>query len=379
MKKLRLKFAPVLLSIIAAAALVACGGGGGDAPAAPLVPVDIAATIAATVTATGATVIPGAADEETYNVAADIGDSWQIVLNTKANTFVVKVVSSKFGLSGTTSPVAFTKAVAGTITTYTGTGFSVQVDSRTRSIGGNVTVGAKKATVAGTAYVVADTTKLAGTYLFFGAARNVDGSNPDSTGGSFVIAANGADITVCDGGIISNGTCTNLPGDSGVRTVRFTLSKDSAGLLRIKQGTVDFGILNVSPGDRGPVLVIDRFGPNESNITRVGAFYAVKPVKLAGNEFDGSWTCDSRGANTRMVDVSGSSYSVTGGTTPNSGTLIFNQVVNVQNQAVDLDGAIIAQNKGETLSQSSGILPLSTSLVVVEQGQGDIAVCRKNK
>ena len=385
MKKMNLNIAPALLSLIAAAALVACGGGSSaDAPAAPVAPAaDVATLASATASSIGATVIAGAsADEEVYNLAADVGDSWQLVLNNKTNTFVIKVLKSQFGFTSTAA-AAFTRSTTGSFTIITGTGLSVQIDGRTKTVGGNVTVGGRATTVAGSGYVVGDVSKLAGTYFFAGVARNVsNGPNPGSAAGSFIVAPNGLDITVCDGGIVVNGACANVAGGSGVRTVALKVAKDTGGLLRIMQGTNDFGVLNVSVGDRGPVLVIDRFGPSDdpSPVLRTGIFFASKSAKLTGHEFDGNWTCDSRGGNTRILDVSGTSYSVAGGSTPKQGTLMYNKVTNDADVAVDLDGAVIAQNNSESLNQASLILPLSSSLAVVLESQdGVMDVCRKNK
>ncbi|CAN5753721.1 hypothetical protein BH11PSE7_BH11PSE7_37820 [soil metagenome] len=364
MKKLKLKIAPVILSIVAAAALVACGGGDGSAtPAAATAPAsDVSTLTAATVASIGASEIQGAsADEEVYNVAADVGDSWQLVLNNRTNTFVVKVLKSQFSFT-TTAPVAFTKVTAGSFTTVSGTGLSVQIDGRTKSIGGNVTVGGRTTTVAGSGYVVTDVSKLAGTYFFAGVARNVsNGASGGSAAGSFILSPNGTDVTVCDGGVVVNGACANVAGGSGVRTVALTIAKDSAGLLRMKQGANDFGILNVSAGDRGPVLIIDRFGPNDdpSPVLRTGIFFAAKSAKLAGNEFDGNWTCDGRGANHRTIDVSGNAYSIAGSSTT-QGTLMYNKVTNDADVAVDLNGAVIAQNTSESLREGLNKADLRT-------------------
>lgn len=381
---MKLKIAPVILSIVAAAALVACGGGDGSTtPAATTAPVaDVSTLTAATVASVGATTIQGASsDEEVYNLAADVGDSWQLVLNNRTNTFVVKVLKSQFSFT-TTASAAFTKVTAGSFTTVTGTGLSVQIDGRTKTIGGNVTVGGRATTVAGSGYEVADISKLAGTYFFAGVARNVsNGAYGGSAAGSFILSPNGTDVTVCDHGIVVNGACANVAGGSGVRTVALTIAKDSAGLLRMKQGANDFGILNVSAGDRGPVLIIDRFGPSDdpSPVLRAGIFFATKSAKLAGNEFDGNWTCDSRGGNRRTIDVSGNAYSIAGSSTT-QGTLTYNKVTNSANVAVDLNGVVIAQNNTESLNQASLILPLSSSLAVVLEAQdGVLDICRKNK
>ena len=380
-------FAPALLSLIATAALVACGGGdGGGTAAAPPAPTADAVTTAASVAVAasiGATVIAGASsDEEVYNLTADVGDSWQLVLNNKTNQYVVKMLApSLYNLSNTT-PATFTKTTVGTVTTIkdaSGTALSVQIDTRTKTVGGNITVGGKAAAVAGSGYVIADVGKLAGNYLFAGAVHNLDGTAPGTAVGSFIVAANGIDITACDGGIVVSGACAVVPGSNStvVLTKQLKIVKDGA-LLRIKDGVKDFGILHVSAGDRGPVLIIDRFGIGDYNVFRTGAFFASKSTKLTGTEFNGNWTCSSRGNDIAVLAISGTSFTNTSKTTANQGTLQYNKVVNNANVAIDLDGVLIAKNNLEQLQDASLVLPLSSSLAIVVESQGQIDVCRKN-
>ena len=404
-------FAPALLSLVAAAALVACGGGGssggtattaaattsgtgtGTAPASAA---DAVTTNSATIAAAiGATTIAGASsDEEVYNLAADVGDSWQLVLNNKTNTYVVKVLVSQFNLS-TTTAAPFTKTTAGTITTVkdaSGSALSVQIDTRTKTAAGNVKVGTKTSTVSGSGYTIADVGKLAGNYFFAGSVRNtLNGQFRDTPLGGFIIAANGTDITVCDGSIAVNGACVAVSSSSPpIKSKALKVSKDAAGLLRIMDGTKDFGILHVGAGDRGPILVLDRFGLSDEtpSVLRTGVFYGAKSAKLAGTEFDGNWTCSNGGADLAALVVSGTSYTVNARNTASQGTLQYNKVyVGASKSVSDLNGVLIAQNNAESLSDASLVLPLSNSLAIVVNSPSapstqlgtdkNINVCRK--
>ena len=383
-------FATIILSTVAAAALIACGGGGSDTPTAAPQPTqtDPVATASASVASSiGATLIAGAsADEEVYNLAADIGDTWQLVLNNKTNKYVIKVLKSQFGLIDATA-ADFTRITAGTIITITGptgSGFSVQIDTRTKTVSGNIRMGVKNATVAGSGYNVANTTLLAGNYFFMGATRNVsDGGFRDNPVGSFIVAANGIDITVCDGGMVVNNACAAVPG-SGEQVISSKLlkvSKDSAtGLTMIKDGTRDFGVLHVSAGDRGPVLILDRFGLNDDNVLRAGVIFASKVMKLAGTEFNGTFNCSTNGSDVANVVVTGTTYTVKDlqRNTNNSGTLQYNKVVSGNGLlAIDVDGAVIAKNNNETLAEASLVLPLSSSLAVLSRGDGFLDICRR--
>lgn len=378
------------LSISAAAVLVACGGGG-DTPAATAKPdasVDPIITASTTVANNiGATVIAGAtSDEEVYNLTADIGDTWQLVLNNKTNTYVMRVLSTQYGLTSTAA-AGFTKTTVGSITTITGTtasALSVQIDTRTKTLAGNAMVGTKKASVAGTGYTVANTSLLAGNYFYVGATRNVsNGSFPDNPIGSFIVAANGVDITACDRGIVVNGACAPVPGSGAmvINSKALKVNKDSAtGLLMVKDGTRDFGVLHVSAGDRGPVLILDRFGPNDDNVLRGGVFFAGKAVKLGGTEFNGTFNCTTNGIDRAIAVVTGNTYTVKDvqRNTNNSGTLQYNKVTNDTGLlAIDLNGVAIVLNQDETLARSALVLPLSSSLAVLSHDSGVLDICRR--
>ena len=396
MKKQTLKrLSTTLLSLVAAAALTACGGGGSDTPttAAPTNPSSPTADVVSTASARiafdiGATLIAGASiDEEVYNIAADIGDSWQLVLNNRAGTYVMRVLSTQYGLT-TTVAAPFTATTLGpfsTISSTMGTALSVQIDNRTKTLVGNASVGNRRATVSGSGYTVADTRFLAGNYFFLGATRNVsNGQFRDDTAGSFIVAANGTDITVCDGGIVVNNACAPIP-NSGLQVVpskRLKVSQNGAnGLLMLKDGINDFGILHVSAGDRGPVLIIDRFGLNDEvfPVLRAGVFYAAKAGALRGDELTGNWTCVANGREPSPVVITGATYTATNLQTrvTNTGTLQYNRAVSGNGTLIDLNNTVVLQNRGETLEQASLGLPLSSSLAVIANGAGGLEVCRR--
>ena len=196
---------------------------------------------------------------------------------------------------------------------------------------------------------------------------------------------------MCDGSIAVNGVCTAVTSSSPpVKTRALKVSKDAAGLFRIMDGPKNFGVLHVSAGDRGPVLIIDRFGDSDDAVpvVRAGVFYAAKSAKLAGTEFDGNWTCSSGGADIATLVVSGNSYTVTAKNASTQGTLQYNKVyVGASNSAVDLNGILIAKNNAESLKDASLVLPLSSSLAIVMDSPAasssqlgtdkNINICRK--
>lgn len=385
-----------VLALVASAALVACGGGSsGTATLAPpvatinLPPVDaVVAASDAIVTSIGAALIAGAADEEVYNVTADIGDSWQLVFNNKTNTYVTKVLNSQFGLTQSAS-AAFTKTTVGTITSIKdagGTALSVQIDTRTRTLSGKVTLGTKTATVAGSGYAVTDTSKLAGTYFYGGATRDLSGANRNAELGSFTLAANG-DVVLCEGGIFVVNSCVKPVDSTSLPTKALKVTRDSLGLLRVRDASnADFGALHVSSGDRGAVLVLDRFGKGPSGAIRTGVIFASKAnVKLSGAEFNGTWLCSVGGKDVVQVVATDGTLSLTDleqNKPANAGTLSYNKVVTGVGSAsareIPLDGVISAKNNSEAVGESVVILPLSSSLaIVVEPVDSIVDVCRK--
>lgn len=388
MSFLKRKMVPAsLVSFLAAATLMACGGGGGTPAVIPtpttpaaLTPDQIVANASsATATSLGATVISGAANEEVYNMVATIGDSWQLVLNNATNLYTLKVLNTQFGLV-TSAPIPFTKTVNGSLITYTGTGLNVQVDTRTKTVVGQATLGSKTSTVSGTGYSVTDTTSLAGDYVYVGATHNLDGTNPNSPLGTLRIAANGVDSVFCDGGRVNAaGTCDAFVSGNTVKPpVAGSFVKDAAGLIHAMVGSLDTGIVYVTAGDRGPVLQIDRFGLNSQGINRIGVMYAAKLAKLSGNEFDGNWTCMEP---TRIFSakVVGTNYTLT---TDKDylGTLAYNVAPTgiASPSSFALDGVLMVQDAGNPVTSAGRGFPLSSSMAVVSNASSrEISVCRK--
>lgn len=377
-----------ILALVAAAALSACGGGDSASPAVVAdggVSTDkITEASTATATAAGLTVIAAAADEETYDVVADIGDTWRITLNARTGAYNIKVMTTQFGLQSQ-SGVAV-RTVSGNLVTYTANApekFVLVIDTRIKSIAGNVTLGGRAATVAGTNYAASDLSKLAGIYSYFGSQRDaVDGSNGEFLAGQLRIAATGATATICDGGTIdTSDNCTRV-GTRELSKETVTLTKNPAtALIDVKINGTNFGILNVKAGDRGPVLLIDRFGFNNSGagaVRRVGNIYAVKPIRLTGTELDGNYTCSFSGADLGTVTAAGTSATITG-FAPRQVTqevLSYNQLATT-GQILNFDGVVISRVPGESAIAAANLLPLSSTLFVAE-GDRSTGLCRRS-
>lgn len=383
-----------LLALSAAVAvLTACGGGGdgssastsaGTSPTAPQQDT-VSQASTALVAQTGATAVPGTTSTaQAYDLTADIGDSWRLVLN-QDGTFSIKVLSTQYSLTDISG--TYTQSTSGNFTTYTGTSangkFTLKLDTRTHIIGGNVVLGTRSSSVAGSGYSVpSDTTKLTGDYFYIGTTRNAtDGSSPSFVGGSFRVAANGTDITLCDGGLVNaSGTCDAVPGSSAPNQVALKLVKNATdGLTHVQLSGSDFGILSFHAGDRGPVLVIDRFGYNQAAIPvlRTGVIYAGKQQVLAGNEFNGTWTCTDRGTTIGTVVVNGTAVKTTDTTnTSTVETLYFNNI-STNSGLVAVNGAATSVVNGEPASSGVIMLPLSSSMFVVERDSAQsVATCR---
>ena len=180
-----------------------------------------------------------------------------------------------------------------------------------------------------------------------------------------------------------NNACAAVPGTSStlIKTLALKVSKDSStGLIMIKDGLKDFGILHVSAGDRGPVLILDRFGLSNDPIPvlRTGVIFAGKSMKLAGTEFNGTFKCSINRSDFANIVVTGTTYTANDPqrNISNSGTLQYNKVVGGNGLlTIDLDGAAIAKNNNETLSEASKVLPLSSSLAVLTRADGTLEIC----
>jgi hypothetical protein len=385
------QFKTLSLSVLAAAALVACGGGGGDAAVTPTAPPTVAQGVTATLAALGnpPAVTATNTTSTAYDLVAAIGDTWRVNFDSNGNAYSVSIVQTQYGLtnSSTGTTGTFTKTTSGNYTTYTlGTAGTLIVDDRTKAVSGNMTIGAKASTVAGTGYAAPALNKLAGTYNFAYHSRNaLDGLSPDMGAGQFTVSADGANIAICPGGTINAAAtaCTPQRPNSPSVPVAGTLEKASDGLIMItltENGrTAEFGKLHVLVGDRGPILLIDHYGLNAENVLRTGAFYAAKAVAATGTEFNGNWSCNRTGG------IPGSTAVVSGNTAqvtdPGLGVvtenLYYNQVYNSNTQqTLSLPGFL---SIGTSLVNSDIVLVLSSSLAVAQGGLDgtDLAVCHR--
>ncbi|MBG6221825.1 MULTISPECIES: hypothetical protein [unclassified Janthinobacterium] len=364
--------------VLLGAALSACGGGSdGGTPEVPVkppvvvtppvVPAD-SVTLASQAVAkeAGLNLIAGAsADESVYDVAADIGDTWRITFDSVKKTYVIRVLSTQFGLSDRSG--TFSASTSGNLTTYTDTAtdFSVTVDARTRLLSGNIKLGNMLSTVSGSGYAVSDVAKLAGNYIFLGTMRNAsNGAFPFHPKGTLKIAADGA-AQLCNGGVFNaQGVCSAVSPQLAAENASLTLVKDAkSGLLVARQGDQDFGIVHVHAGDRGLALFIDRYGRNQENVMRVGTIVAAKQQKI-GTELNGSYACAAQGISGKIV-VAGSTATVTNNTTgkTHAETITVNKL-GLGAQAVDFDGVAVFKDPADVPADYSMFMPVSSSMAV---------------
>ena len=378
----------IRLSILAAcavAALAACGGGGGGGTGGSSTPPSVSAGSANTVSQLGLTATPGTSPTaQVFDLAADIGDTWRVTFN-QDSTYTLQILQTQYALPDAAG--TFTKTLSGDLITYVATGptsFTLKVDARTKTVTGTVSTGGKLSSIAGTGYSVpSDLTKLAGDYLIMGSMRNAsNGQVPFFMNGALRIAASGTTATICQGGTFNaSGTCTPFPGNT-LEQGNLTLAQ-SGGLTKLYQqpGNIEFGVLSVQAGDRGPVLVIDRYGFNTdpTPIMRTGLVYAVKQQALAGTELNGTWTCTDRGSSFGTVTVNGTALTSTvGGAAPINQTLSYNKGNNADSTWVSVNGIATAVVNGEAVSEGSLLLPLSSSLFVAERdGAQSVGICSK--
>ena len=394
-KQRPLSISNILVLSAAALALTACGGGDGSGSTSTSTSSGSSTTTttqdavsqssAALVAQTGATAVPGTTSTaQAFDLTADIGDTWRLVLN-QDGTFSIKVLSTQYSLTDISG--TYTQSTSGSFTTYTGTStngsFTLKLDTRTHIMGGNVVLRTRNSSVAGTGYSVpSDTTKLAGDYFYIGATRNAsDGSSPSFVGGTFRVATNGTDVTLCDSGLINaSGTCNAVAGSSTPSQVALKLVRNATdGLTHVQLSGSDFGILSFQAGDRGPVLVIDRFGYNQATppVLRTGVIYASKQQVLSGSELNGSWTCTDRGTTIGTVTINGTTVKTadaSGAST--AGTLYFNNI-STNTGLVAVNGAATSVVNGQAPSSGVILLPLSSSMFAVERDAAQsVATCR---
>jgi len=393
------KFLRWITAATALAALSACGGGGtadgnastsGGSPSTTPQQDPVGQASSTLVAQTGAAAVPGTtATAQAFDLTADIGDTWRLVLN-QSGSFTLKVLSTQYGLTDISG--TFTAATSGSFTTFTGTSsngsFSLKLDTRTHVLTGAATVDSKSAGVSGSGYSVPLTTKLAGDYFYLGETHDAgNDANFSIVGGTFRIATDGTTMTLCDGGLLdASGSSCTAPAGSSNQTSLMSLqlalnTSDGLTHVQINNGTqaapswVDFGILSFQAGDRGPVLTIDRYGNNQATppVLRTGAIYAAKQQVLTGAELNGSWNCIDRGQAVGTLSISGTSLTATpAGSTANPvETLAYNNVDGDTPTQLTPTNGVVADTTTGVL-----ILPLSSSMFVVERdAQHSVAVC----
>lgn len=347
--------------------LAACGGGSSSSNDTPEKPVDPVAAASEKVAKDAglAAITAASADEVVYDVVADIGDTWRIVLNTKTNQFTVKVLQTLFSLKDVSG--TFTASTSGNITTFTGTGFKLRVDNRSKSATGAITVGNKTAGVTGSGYAVGDIAKLAGIYSYGGATRNVSGLvNADVPAGQFKISNDGT-MLACESGVFdASGVCAAVPGGDKPNTSNAKLVKDEkTGVISLLEGTRPVGIVHVQAGDRGPVLMIDRFGVNSEGINRTGVLFASKPVQIKSGDLDGSYACSNARGEQGVAEISGAKVKVTNrddGKTHEEN--VYYNKISTGSQLVDLNGFVTFLETGHSATDVAVILPLSSTAFV---------------
>ena len=156
------KKTPVAFALsVVALVLAACGGGGGadanDQATAPTVS-DAAATNLATM---GGTLISNDPATESFDVLASIGDTWRLTVTKDTGAYTLTPNNSQYGLTAESGTL--TRTVSGDFVTYAlANKVDLKQDTRTGALTGSMTVGSQSATVSGTPYQVANSSKLAG-------------------------------------------------------------------------------------------------------------------------------------------------------------------------------------------------------------------------
>ncbi|WP_322038106.1 hypothetical protein [Burkholderia cenocepacia] len=378
MKKAALTTATILTMILAG-----CGGGSDNNSQTNTQPTQpqISTTQAnsqATASALGATTISTDNSKEVFDLAADIGDTWRLTVDTKTGNYQVVPNNSQYGVA--TESGTLTRTVLGNFVNYTlaGNKISLYQDLQTKTISGTMTVGSKSASVAGSPYQVANMTALAGTYNFLGTTRDPQGGTPATfLGGQLQINSDGATGTYCLAGTVSSSGCNQIDPAKPTEKHNLTLSKDvNSGIITMKLDGSVFGNVFVQAGDRGPVLVVDHYA-TVAPLT-VGNLYAVKTQALQGNEFDGSWLCSYFGNLVGTLKNSGTTINVTQGNISWQETLTLNKV-NGASSMYDFTGMATSTKNGENqLTSGVLVLPLSASLAVIENdGHHAISVCTR--
>ena len=201
-----------LFTLSMVALLAACGGGSDTSANNESQKDSTTQASEATATALGAVQISANANEKAYDLVADIGDTWRITFNSATGDYNLAITDTQYGLKDVTGK--FDSKIFGNFVEYTldnGKVGTLVLDSRTKAISGNMTVGGKPTTVAGSGYITKDLSKLAATYNIVGATRNLGGGSPDFMAGQMKVDDKGVAI-VCIGGLVKDNACASVPG-----------------------------------------------------------------------------------------------------------------------------------------------------------------------
>jgi hypothetical protein len=382
----------LILSIMACAVLAACGGGSSSSSSSSP-DTDTATGASTNISSSGGTLLSSNSNLETYDLIADIGDTWQLVLDKAQNKFTLSIVQSAYGLVNTgngvhTEGTFAQKSTSGTRTTYTltptgGAATELTTDSSTKTIAGNLKVGGLNATVSGTAYKATDLSKLAGVYNFIQAAHDTKGTatsiSRSTMAGQINISTDGTLGTACVNGIFSNNTCTAIDGNTP-ETRTFKLSLNSEGRMVIKQSDdTDFGIATILASNFGKALIIDQRNINQENYARTGTWYLAEAKTLSSTAFDGQWRCAGQGLNNNTITVTGGTGKATNLSTNSTLDAIFKyDQVSTSTGLKNVAGFMSGGASTDAVSTYTLFLPLSSTMAINELG-GDqlIRVCYK--
>ncbi|MDP1892244.1 MAG: Ig-like domain-containing protein [Gemmatimonadaceae bacterium] len=330
----------------------------------------------ATAARVGASPIAAGGANDVYDLMASIGDSWRISLAKTGSAFTLQVLSTQYGLTNASG--TFTKATStdGVVTTYTsttaGATFQLDVDARTQSVAGGVTLSTRTSAVAGTGYKSGALSALAGDYTYASFTTGTAGAA--TTMGSLRISAAGV-LTICTAGFVADATtCSLFAGGQAAALSGFTTSVLSNGLIHKSRNGNDFGDLTVQAGDRGVVLMIDRYGPDpvQPALQSRGMGIGVPQTALAGTEANGTWECFADGTRVRRAVVNGTQIttSAINGSDASSETLQYNRVATGLNTTVTVNGVMNSRYAvpGDQTTNAYVIPASAASLIVGGQG-----------
>ncbi len=394
----------VLLSWMASAVLTACGGGSTNTSDSNPNPADNNTNSSSAIdtqvsTATtknlkdsGGLLIGSDTNREIYDLVADIGDSWQLILDKVNKTYTLYVISTAYDLGDTSAGTRgsfITKSTDGSRTVYTltptggtGTGTELTTDSSTHSVAGNLTIGGKNATVSGTAYKATDLSQLAGLYNFVRSAHNArNGESPDTGFGQLRISSDGKTGTACLGGVWSGNTCSPVMSTVAAESVMFNLGINASGRINFNtaDGTASFGLANLLPSNLGKALVIDQYNTNQEGVKRTGTWYLSEAKSLSSGVFDGQWRCAGRGADSNNITVTGASVKAKNLSTGSTldGVFKYNQAPTASGLQ-DLAGFIAGGASTDALSDYDWFLPLSSTMGIdYMPNDNKVRVCYK--